>query len=144
MSTKTKVIILTIVVAIPAFILGPVIWPPTGEMAPTSAQLPFFIALSALEAITFGLGISFLFFGWPLTKKVEKGNETRAMFLYVAIAWMMISWWPHDNMHINNGMNMQGLLYIEYMFHFTLILASFILASSFFQFIKHYHPSTLR
>ena len=37
---------------------------------------------------------------------------------------------PHDNMHIHNGTDMQGLLYIEYGFHVTLMVAGLVLAYS--------------
>ena len=43
MKTWVKVLIVTLVVAIPAFFLGPVLFPsPTDGPAPTSLQLPFF------------------------------------------------------------------------------------------------------
>ena len=42
----------------------------------------------------------------------------------------MVSWWPHDNLHIHNGNDLQGLLYIEYGFHVTLIIAASVLAFS--------------
>ncbi len=38
----------------------------------------------------------------------------------------------HDNLHKVNGMNIQGLLYIEYAFHVTIIIAGVILAYAFF------------
>ena len=41
-----------------------------------------------------------------------------------------VSWWPHDNMHIHNGNDLQGLLYIEYGFHVTLMAAGLVLAYS--------------
>jgi hypothetical protein len=43
----------------------------------------------------------------------------------------MVSWWPHNNLHINNGMDMQGLLYIEYGFHLTLMIAGIVLGYCF-------------
>jgi hypothetical protein len=42
----------------------------------------------------------------------------------------MVSWWPHDYLHIHNGNDLQGLLYIEYGFHLTLMLAGIVLAYS--------------
>ena len=50
--------------------------------------------------------------------------------MYLSIGWFLVSWWPHDNLHIHNGMDMQGLLYIEYSFHVTLIIAALVLAFS--------------
>ncbi len=48
----------------------------------------------------------------------------------------MVSWWPHDNMHIHNDENMQGLLYIEYGFHATLMLTGIILAYCFLSILR--------
>lgn len=119
MSIKNKVILLTLIIAIPAFLLGRVIWPdPAGAMPPTAGQLPFFMVLSVFDALTFGLGISFIVFGWPWAKK------SKAEF--IALAWLIVSWWPHDNWHRYNGMNLQGLLYIEYAFHVTLMIAALV------------------
>jgi hypothetical protein len=52
-----------------------------------------------------------------------------------------VSWWPHDNMHIHNAMNIDGLIVIEYVFHFTLIAAGFVLTYSYLTLFK---PATER
>ena len=124
-----------LIVGIPAFILGPMLWSPTQEVQPTSGQLPFLIFLSAIEALTFGAGIAILVLG---TKRVKKYNQSNKGTIpaYIALLWLLLSWWPHDNIHIHNGMNLQGLIYIDYGFHLTLIIASFILTSWFFRTIK--------
>ena len=48
----------------------------------------------------------------------------------------MVSWWPHDNLHLHNGMDLQGLPFIEYGFHVTLIIAAFVLAYSLLTLLK--------
>ena len=144
MQTKWKVLLITLVVGLPAFLLGPMLWPPSGGMAPTPGQLPFFIAISAVEALAFGIGIAFLIYGWKMVKMVQKDAKVQGWLLCIAIAWGLISWWPHDNMHISNGENMQRLLYIEYGFHLTLVVCAFIVAYSFFTFIRHYHSGVAR
>jgi hypothetical protein len=50
--------------------------------------------------------------------------------MYLSVGWFLVSWWPHDNLHLHNGFDLQGLLYIEYGFHVTLIFAAFVLAYS--------------
>ena len=117
MKAWVKYLVVTIVLAVPAFILGPILWPPSNEIVPTATQLPFFIALSAIEALIFGLGVGFLIFEW---------RPTSASFW--AISWLLVSWWPHDNLHIHNALEPIGLLKIEYGFHVTLIIASLIIA----------------
>ena len=58
------------------------------------------------------------------------GPPWRTWAAYLAIGWLLVSWWPHDNMHIHNGNDLQGLLYIEYGFHVTLMIAGLVLAYS--------------
>ncbi len=48
--------------------------------------------------------------------------------MYLSIGWLLISWWPHGHQHQHNGDDMQGLLYKEYGFHATLMLAGLIVA----------------
>jgi hypothetical protein len=125
-----KVALVTALFAVPAMALGQIIWPPApGGPEPSAAQLPFFI-LAACEALTFGLGVSFLLFGTVPLQRAVGGSSLRAWAMYLAIGWFLVSWWPHDNLHIHNGNNLQGLLYIEYGFHVTLMLSGLVLAYS--------------
>lgn len=125
MKTSTRVALITLVVAVPAFFLGNVIWPPSPELSPTSGQIPFFIILSILESLALGLGVAFIMLCW------DRAKEERLAFL--AIAWLLVSWWVHDNMHKANGLDINGLLIIEYLFHVTLIAAGVILARFFWK-----------
>ena len=128
MKPWVKVALVTTLFAVPAMALGQVIWPPApGGPSPSAGQLPFFIFLAVFEAVTFGLGVSFLLFGFaPLRRAV--GATWRAWAIYLSVGWFLVSWWPHDNLHIHNGSDLQGLLYIEYGFHVTLMLAGIVLA----------------
>jgi hypothetical protein len=135
-SNKIKASIVTLVVAIAAFVSGRAIWPPSPEMTPTTAQLPFFMLLSAFDSFTLGLGVAFIIFGLPLMSKISNKNKKRAAAMFVCIAWQLVSWWPHDNWHISNGVNIQRLLYIEYTFHVTLMVTSAILAYSLISIMK--------
>lgn len=131
MKPWVKVALVTALFAIPAMALGRVIWPPApGGPEPTAGQLPFFVFIAAAEALTFGLGISFLLFGFAPLKRALGGSTWRTWASYLAVGWFLVSWWPHDNMHIHNGDNLQGLLYIEYGFHLTLMVAGLALAYS--------------
>jgi hypothetical protein len=130
MKPWVKVALVTALFAVPAMALGKVIWPPAaGGPEPSAGQFPFFILLAVFEALTFGLGISFLLFGFaPLRRAV--GTTWRVWAIYLSVGWFLVSWWPHDNLHIHNGNDLQGLLYIEYGFHVTLMLAGIVLAYS--------------
>ncbi len=65
--TWVAVAVLTAIVAVPAFLVSPIIWPPApAGPAPTAAQIPYLIALDVMQAVFLGLGISFLVFGLPI------------------------------------------------------------------------------
>lgn len=139
MRTKAKVALLTLAIAIPAFLLGNAApaggwwadaWPWTdggdhGE--PSSVQLPFFLFLAALEAVSLGLAVSFLVWGFPAMKRLASGRTGLATAMYASAAWVLGNWWLHDNLHQVNGFDLTGLLVIEYAFHVTLIVAGCIL-----------------
>ena len=133
----------TLVLAIPAFLTGPIIWPPADMgVEPTAGQLPFFIFLAVFEAITLGLGVSFLLFGLPVVRRISAGSKLRAWAMYLSIGWLMVSWWPHNNLHMATGMDLQGLLYIEYGFHLTLMIAGIALGYGFLSLISERDEAT--
>ncbi len=138
MSVKTKIILLTVACAIPAFLLGRVIWPdPMDAPQLAGIQIAGFMLIAALEALAFGAGVSFICFGRKLLRNAPSARARHARLAFSAIAWTLVSWWPHDNMHRANGMmNAWGLLRIEYIFHLTLIISAFIIASYFIRTLR--------
>jgi len=135
MKTSFTFAFVALPIAVAAFFLSRVIWPDPADtmMVPTSAQLPFFIFLGILEALAFGYGVAFLIFGWPHVRRIMGNDKMSAVLSFTTITWGLISWWPHDNIHRVNGMDMAGLLKIEYAFHFTLILSAAVLAYYFYK-----------
>ena len=138
MKTSLKVVLLTLAIAVPAFLLSngspggawwSSAWPWTdgGHDDPSSAQLPFFIFLAVVEALTLGLAVSFIVWGWPAAKRLAGGRRGLATAMSVSATWLLGNWWMHDNLHQVNGFNYTGLLVIEYGFHVTLIAAGCIL-----------------
>ncbi len=137
-----KLIALTTVLAILAFLASPNgplggFWRPSpDEPMPTSAQLPFFIVLNLVEVVAFGFGVSLLVFGLPLVRAIAPASQTLTRLAHISIAWLLLNWWVHDSLHIHNGMNLDGLLRIEYGFHVTLMLAGVILAYFFYTVLR--------
>lgn len=120
--------------------LGP-FWRPSADMPPPSgAQVPLFILLNVTEAVTFGLGVSFLIFGYGLLQSAPSASRALKLAAYLSIGWLLVSWWPHDSLHIANGMNLSGLLGIEYGFHITLMVAGAVLARFFFTLLADRAP----
>ena len=144
MKTWLKFLIISLIIGIPAFLLGPKIWPPHPDVKPTPQQLPFFIFLSAIESLFFGFGIAFIIYGLPLLKKVSPKAKNLAVAAFIAISWLLVSWWPHDNAHINNGLEPAGLLVIDYVFHLTLIISALVLSYYFFFVAKELQSKTVK
>jgi hypothetical protein len=98
--------------------------------------LPYFLFLAVGDALLLGLGVSFLLFGFPVMRKVSPDSKLRAWTMYLSIGYLMVSWWPHLNLHAHNGLNLQGLLYIDYFFHLPLEIAGVALALCFISLMR--------
>lgn len=132
MSTGTKAILLTFAVALPAFLLIGVFFPPPPGPGPSSDQVPFFVVLSVLDSLLLGAGIAFITFGWTAVRRAAPESRTRALAIYVTLAWLMVSWYPHLGLHASAfGSDFFGILVIDYIFHVPLIIAPLVLAWGF-------------
>jgi hypothetical protein len=122
MSRAWGMLIVTIVVGLAAFVAAPHIWPmgPDVPMPPANL-LPGYIALSAIEALAFGFAVGFAIFGWPAIRGLNLGAPWLNKLLFVTLVWFIGNWWAHDNLHMHNGLNMNGLLFIEVAFHMTML-----------------------
>ena len=90
-----------------------------------------------------GFGVAFLIFGLPVLRKVSPDSRPRAWAMYLSIGYLMVSWWPHLGMHAHNGLDLQGLLYIDYIFHLPLEVAGVVLAWSFFSLFRSWRSGRL-
>ena len=134
MKTWMKMLLVTLLVGIPAIPVGMMIWPPAGGEG--SGEMPAFVlaglmGISVVEGLAFGLGVAFLIFGLPLVRDMAGASRTRAWAMFLAIAWLLLSWWLHSGAHRSTG-SVEGLPAIEYTYHLTLIIAVMALAASFF------------
>ena len=141
-----KWLVVTLVLAVIAFLAcpnGPLggFWRPSADFPqPADAQLPLFIILNVAESLAFGFGISFLIFGYPLMQTILPASKELTLAAYLSIAWLLFSWWPHDSLHVANGINLNGLLVIEYVFHVTLMVTGAILVYFFLALAKSNYP----
>lgn len=130
---RGKWLIATLMTAVIAFLASPSgplgsFWRPSSDVPlPTGAQLLLFLLLNVAEVLAFGMGVSFLIFGYPAVQRVLPRSKGLAFAAYLSVAWLLANWWPHDSLHIANGTNIGGLLAIEYAFHVTLIVAGVVL-----------------
>ncbi len=143
MKTWMKVTVVTVIVGVAAMALGPILWPiAEGGAQPTAGQLFFFIVLEAIQSLAFGLGVSFLVFGLPTVHRVSPNSQLMAWAMYLSIGWLLVSWWPHSHLHQVVGENLQGLLYIEYGFHVTVIIGAIVLAYGFLSLLREQSKGT--
>ena len=137
MKTSMKIVLITVPLAILAFLASPVgplgsFWRPAAELPmPSGAKLALFLIPLIAEAVAFGLGISFLFFGYPQVKAFAPVSKGASRAAHLALSWLLLNWWPHDSLHLFIGESMNGLLALEYGFHFTIIVSGLILIAYF-------------
>jgi hypothetical protein len=126
---KISVTVVAVIGAIAALALGRVIWPdPAGAATPPPDLLPLFIVLSILEAVAFGAGLAFVAFGLAPLRRMNAGAAL-TWAAYLSISFMLLSWWPHDNLHrILGHADFAGLAWIEYLFHVPLMAGAAIVA----------------
>jgi hypothetical protein len=137
-----KWLVVTLVLAVIAFVASPngplgTFWRPSAAVPdPAGIQLPLLVLLNIAEVIAFGLGVSFLIFGYPLVRSVLTASKGLTFAAYLSIGWLLANWWPHDSLHIANGLDLNGLIAIEYGFHITLMMAGAILAYFFLALLR--------
>jgi hypothetical protein len=146
MRTKIRVAAVTVGVgvAVPAFLLGSVVFPPADiGVEPTPSQMPHFLLLGLTDALLLGIGIAFLIFGLPVLRRVSPDSRGRAWAMYLSRGYLTVSWWPHLGMHAANGLDLGGQLVIEYLFHLPLEVAGVVLAYSFFSLFRSWRSGRL-
>jgi hypothetical protein len=99
-------------------------------------QLLLLFVLNIAEVLAFGFGVSFLVFGYPMVGAISPASIGLTRAAHFSIAWLLLNWWVHDSMHIHVGMELNGLLGIEYGFHVTLMIAGVILAAFFLSILR--------
>lgn len=121
--------VVTLVSALVTMALGQKIWTaPPGASVPPAGLVPFFIMLELAGDLLFGLGVSFVIFGYGLLVRARQPLWL-TYATYVSIAWLMLSWWPHGNLHrVTPSGAWLNLLYIDYGFHLSLMVGSAIVA----------------
>jgi hypothetical protein len=96
---------------------------------PEGMQRALFMLLTVIQSLAFGFGFSFLLFGREAVRSFLPAEGGLSLAVYLSIAWSLLSWWPHTNLHqTHNPDNINRLLAIEYGFHVTLIFGAVIIA----------------
>jgi hypothetical protein len=128
-----KYVLVTLAGGLVAFLLGPhaplgqQLWPATLETspAPAGAQVGLFTFIAAFEALAFGAGLAVLMFaGRPIRALFGPHHTGLATASHLALFWLLWSWWLHVALHNTSGMRPGRILFIEYAFHGSSIVAA--------------------
>ncbi len=121
--------ITTLAVGVPAFLAAPGIRTSFATVAEPSAIETLLLALlGAVEALGLGLGVAFVLFGCPRLLRNAGSPMSRTLAVCASVSWLLVSWWPYDNLRHFAGGDDQILMYLEYGFHATLIVCGIVLA----------------
>ena len=116
-----------------AFLLTPTLFPPNPNVAPPAPGLiPYFIALSVVESLFFGIGVGFLSLGFPKLRRVARVSGLSPWPSYLAIGYLTASWWPHLGMHQVAGVDFDKLIVVDYVFHLPYIVSAAVVAHFFY------------
>lgn len=117
-----RTLTITLAVAIPVFLSTRLIFPlPEHGPQPEGIQLPLFILLGAFEALALGLAVAVLVSARRLIERLPRVERGQAWVLAIGLTWFLGNWWLHDNLHLQVGEHVPGLLALEYGFHATMI-----------------------
>lgn len=107
--------------------IGAMIWsePNTG-VTPTATQGILLLGVTFMESVGMGLAVAFLALGWSYTKRTFAGRPRLAALVHVSVVWILGNFWLHDNLHMVNGVNIDGIIAIDYAFHSAIMLASIV------------------
>lgn len=133
--TRTKIVLTVLAFGTLAFLangnapLGRLLWPPhAGGPVPVGIQVPLLVLATAIEALLFGVGIALLAWGWRLFAGAPAPRPL-ARAAHLSIVWLLVSWFPHDNLHPHYGESMAAIVALVWGFHVTLGLAGLVLAA---------------
>jgi hypothetical protein len=128
---------LTVVVLVPALLIALVAFLITDSLWPGSTDVSavpqpwagLFRGLYVVECLSFGLGISFLFFGRGRLARLGRPPWLTTL-AQLSIVWLLAAWWPQDNFYrlaAKTDWGRQAAL--VYGFNVTLMIAAAVLVA---------------
>ncbi|WP_046779998.1 AMP-binding protein [Streptomyces yangpuensis] len=123
---------LTVVLSFLAFALTGVVWPGSTDLSAVPGPwAALFFLLYLAECVSFGAGLAFLFTGYRLMARRERGRPpARIRAVHLAASYLLLAWWPQDNAYrlaAKQDWPLQALL--VYAFNIPLMIAGLIVAA---------------
>ena len=133
MKARLTFLLIALATGIPAMILTPILFPANPSIPmPDASLMPHFLFIGAVESLFFGFGVAFLILGLPVMRRISADSGIPALPVYLAIGYLTASWWPHLGFHRLFGIDLVGMLIVDYGFHIPYIVAAAVVAWFFF------------
>lgn len=118
--------------------IGAMLYPPLElhGAAPPTYVIGLLMGYTVLSAVAFGAGIAFLVRGRGLIRGLAS-SRGKAVAAQLSIAWILMSFVPHDSLHQAVGENLSAIVVLEYVFHLTVMLAGVALALFFLDAVRN-------
>jgi ABC-type Co2+ transport system permease subunit len=121
---------LALLIAFVAFLMTDSLWPGSTDVsAVPHPWAGLFRGLYVVECLSFGLGISFLFFGRERLTRLGRPPWLTTL-AHLSIVWLLAAWWPQDNFYrlaAKTDWGRQAAL--VYGFNITLMIAAAVLVA---------------
>ncbi len=144
--TTMALIPVIVIVTILVFLLLPTVFPPVGCgigslcPPPSSTTMPQLMFLDFWDALAAGIGVAIIIYAALNYSKWPRNLRTPIAILLFLAGWFTLLNWVHDGWHRVVGMNLNQIVYIEYVFHVPWLIFSILLVFAVVQFSRS-HPS---
>ena len=144
---QSKMLLLIIPVAVVAaavFSVIPLAFPPVGCgiastcPPPSPSTFPHLMFLDFWDALAAGVGVAFLVYGAVNYSKWPQAIRGPLLLIFFIALWFTLLNWIHDGWHKVNGMNLNGLIAIEYVFHVPWLIFGGVLVYSLTRIVHAY------
>jgi acyl-CoA synthetase (AMP-forming)/AMP-acid ligase II len=120
-------VVLTVLGTAAALVLTNTFWPGSTDLSEVPGPWStMFAILYVCEALSFGLGVAFLFLSGRLISGAGRG-WVRRVAGRLAITWLLVAWWPQDNLYrLASKTDWPRQALLVYLFNVSLMVAAVV------------------
>jgi hypothetical protein len=120
----------TLLVTLACWGLTDVLWPTSTDLSQVPVPwVSSFRVLYFFETLSFGLGVSYLRFGFAALAVLHR-SKSFALLAHLSMAWLMLAWWPEDNMYrLSSATDWARQSQLVWTFNISSMLAAAIVAA---------------
>ncbi len=94
---------------------------------PAASTIPLLGFLDVWDSLAFGVGVAILIYAGMTYSKWPPAIRTPLLILLFIALWFTLLNWIHDGWHKVAGMNLNNVVFIEYVFHVPWFIFSLLL-----------------